>query len=93
MTLPAGKTEYQEIHNGITIKGFSYAKSDIQQSAQSIADVCFDASGQNDFKDFIASLSETGFNDSRFFSCGCCLCIMSLYTVAGTPEILILSQN
>jgi len=64
MTLPAGKTEYQEIHNKISIEGFSYAESDIKQSAEMIADVCFDASGQNDFNAFTASLSETGFNDS-----------------------------
>ena len=66
MTLPAGGTEYQETHNGITIKGFSYTESDIKQSAQGIADICFDASGQSDFKDFIASLSETGFKGSSF---------------------------
>lgn len=65
MTLPAGTKEYQENHNGIAIQGFSYTESDIQQSSQRIASICFDTSGQQSFNDYIASLSETGFNNSE----------------------------
>jgi len=65
MTLPAGTKEYQETHNGITIQGFSYSETEIKQSVETVADICFDASGQKDFNDYIASLSETGFNNSN----------------------------
>jgi len=64
MTLPTGTTEYKETHNGIDIQGVSYTESNIEQSAQKIADICFDTSRQCDFNAYIASLSETGFNDS-----------------------------
>lgn len=65
MNLPAGTEEYQETHNGIAIQGFSYTENNIQQSAETIADICFDVSGQNNFNDYIASLNETGFNNSN----------------------------
>jgi len=65
MTLPVGKNEYQEIHNGIAIQGFSYTETEIKQSVETVADICFDASGQKDFNDYIASLSETGFNNNN----------------------------
>ncbi len=66
MTLPSGKEEYQEVHNGVSIEGFSYTEADIKQSAKIIANSCFDTLGKNDFNAYIASLSETGFNDSGF---------------------------
>jgi len=65
MTLPTGRTEYQEKHNGIVIQGFSYTETEIQQSAKMVASICFDASGEKAFNDYMASLSETGFNNSK----------------------------
>ena len=60
-TLPVGKTTYGTIHNDIHIKGMSYTEKDMCQSAQIIADVCFDASGKKEFDEFLLSLSDTGF--------------------------------
>lgn len=59
--LPSGKAIYQETHNGMCIQGMSYNEEDVNQSAQSVADICFDALGQEDFKIYILSLSDTGF--------------------------------
>lgn len=59
--LPAGKAVYQETHNGMCIQGISYSEDDINQSAQIVADICFDTLGQQDFESYILSLSDTGF--------------------------------
>ncbi len=60
--LPTGKTTYQETYNGMSIQGISYSEDELNQSAQIIADVCFDTRGQDDFKDYMLSLSGTGFS-------------------------------
>jgi len=65
MALPIGKEEYSKTHNGISIRGVSYTYKNIEQSTQSIADKCFDASGQHDFNTFISSIPETGFNNTE----------------------------
>ncbi len=57
MTLPAGTKEYQENHNGIAIQGFSYTESDIQQSSQRIASICFDTSAQQIFNDYMSGFT------------------------------------
>ena len=59
--LPAGKAIYQETHNGICIQGISYSEDDLNQSAQIVADICFDTLGQKDFKNYMLSLDDTGF--------------------------------
>lgn len=59
--LPVGKEIYQETHNGMCIQGISYTENDLNQSAQIIADICFDTPGQKDFDNYILSLSDTGF--------------------------------
>ena len=59
--LPAGKAIYQETHNGMCIQGISYSEDDLNQSAQIVADICFDTHGQKDFENYILSLSDTGF--------------------------------
>lgn len=60
--LPAGKAIYQEIHNGMCIQGIAYSEYDLNQSAQNIANICFDTRGQEDFRNYILSLSDTGFS-------------------------------
>ncbi|TFH47114.1 MAG: hypothetical protein E4G94_00875 [ANME-2 cluster archaeon] len=60
-TLPAGNAIYQEIHNGMCIQGISYSEDDLNQSAQIVADICFDSLGKKDFEDYLLSLSDTGF--------------------------------
>jgi len=60
-TLPVGTVAYQEKCDDYSIKGFTYTESDIEQSAQIIADICFDSSGQESFESYIHSLSDTGF--------------------------------
>lgn len=60
--LPIGKTNYQKTHNGMCIQGISYNEEDLNQSAQVIADICFDTRGQEDFENYILSLSDTGFS-------------------------------
>jgi len=60
--LPAGNVVYQEIHNGIFIQGISYTEDDLNQSAQIVADICFDTPGQKDFENYLLSLSDTGFS-------------------------------
>lgn len=57
-----GKKEYEERHNGISIVGRSYTDKEIDASAQSIADICFDSSESKRFADYMGSLSETGFS-------------------------------
>ncbi|MEA3478956.1 MAG: hypothetical protein U9R60_12295 [Bacteroidota bacterium] len=59
--LPAGKAIYQETHSGMSIQGISYSEDDLNQSAQIVADICFDTRGQEDFENYIRSLSDTGF--------------------------------
>lgn len=59
--LPAGKANYQETHNGMCIQGISYSEDDLNQSAQSVANICFDTRGREDFENYILSLSDTGF--------------------------------
>ncbi|MBU3916091.1 hypothetical protein KKA14_11200 [bacterium] len=61
-SLPTGKAIYQEIHNGMKIQGVSYSENDLFQSAQIVADVCFNTSGQKAFEDYILSLNDTGFS-------------------------------
>ncbi|MDD5015496.1 MAG: hypothetical protein PHW73_10465 [Atribacterota bacterium] len=63
--LPAGKTIYQEIHNGMCIQGIAYSEYDLNQSAQIIAAICFDAHGLEDFNNYILSLNDTGFSPIR----------------------------
>ena len=58
---PVGTREYKENHNGISIAGFSYTEDELEKSAQTVADVCFDNSGQESFENYILSLSDTGF--------------------------------
>jgi len=60
--LPAGKAIYQETHNGMCIQGITYSEDDLNQSAQNVADICFDTRGQEDFKNYMLSLSDTGFS-------------------------------
>ena len=60
-TLPAGNAIYQEIHNGMCIQGISYSEDDLNQSAQIVADICFDSLGKKDFEKYLLSLSDTGF--------------------------------
>ncbi len=60
--LPAGKAIYQEIHNGMCIQGIAYSEDDLSQSAQIVADICFDTRGQEVFENYILSLSDTGFS-------------------------------
>jgi len=59
--LPAGNAIYQETHNGMCIQGISYSEEDLNQSAQIVADICFDTIGQKNFENYILSLSDTGF--------------------------------
>jgi len=59
--LPAGKAIYQETHNGMCIQGITYSEDDLNQSAQNVANVCFDTRGQEDFENYMLSLSDTGF--------------------------------
>ena len=59
--LPAGKAIYQETHNGMCIQGISYSEDDLNQSAQIVANICFDTLGQKDFENYLLSLSDTGF--------------------------------
>jgi len=59
--LPAGKAIYQETHNGMYIQGRSYSENYLNQSAQIVADICFDTIGQKNFENYILSLSDTGF--------------------------------
>ncbi len=59
--LPAGEAIYQETHNGMCIQGISYTEDDLNQSAQVIADICFDTLGLKDFKNYMLSLADTGF--------------------------------
>ncbi len=61
-TLPAGKVIYLEVHNGMRIQGVSYSEDNLTQSAQIVADICFDTSGQKAFEDYMLSLNDTGFN-------------------------------
>jgi len=63
--LPTGKTTYQETHNGMCIQGISYSEEDLNQSAQIVANICFDTLGQKDFDNYILSLSETGFRPTK----------------------------
>lgn len=60
-SLPAGTKVYQENHNSIYIEGVYYAENEIEDSAEIIADICFDISGNDSFESYIHSLSETGF--------------------------------
>ena len=60
--LPVGNAIYQEIHNGMSIQGIYYNEEDLNQSAQVVADICFDIHGQKDFENYILSLSDTGFS-------------------------------
>lgn len=60
--LPVGKAIYQETHNGICIEGIAYSEDDLNQSSQIVADICFDTPGQEDFKNYILSLTDTGFS-------------------------------
>jgi len=59
--LATGNTIYQETHNGMSIQGISYTEDDLNQSAQIVADICFDTLGQKDFENYMLSLSDTGF--------------------------------
>ena len=59
--LPAGKAIYQDTHNGMCIQGISYSEDNLNQSAQIVADICFDTRGQEDFENYLLSLSDTGF--------------------------------
>lgn len=59
--LPIGTTEYEENHNGISIAGFSYTENELEQSAQVVADICFDRSGNESFESYMLSLSDTDF--------------------------------
>lgn len=59
--LPMGKPIYRETHNGMCIHGISYSEDDLNQSAQTIADICFDARGQANFESYMVSISDTGF--------------------------------
>jgi len=60
--LPIGNAVYEKNHNGLCIKGIFYSEDDLNQSAQVIADICFDTSGQRNFENFMLSLSDTGFS-------------------------------
>ena len=60
--LPAGEPIYQEIHNGMCIHGIAYSEDDLNQSAQIVADTCFDTLGKKDFENYTQSLSDTGFS-------------------------------
>jgi len=60
-SLPVGTVAYQEKCDDYSIKGFTYAESEIEQSGQIIADICFDSSGKESFENYIHSLSDTGF--------------------------------
>jgi len=59
--LPTGNTIYHETHNGMHIQGISYTEDDLNQSAQIVADICFDTIGLKDFENYLLSLSDTGF--------------------------------
>ena len=59
--LPAGKAIYQDTHSGMCIQGISYSEDNLNQSAQIVADICFDTRGQEDFENYILSLRDTGF--------------------------------
>jgi len=59
--LPTGKVIYQETHNNMSIQGISYTEDELNDSVQTVADICFDATGQKNFEEYIRSLSDTGF--------------------------------
>jgi hypothetical protein len=63
--IPVGTTVYQENHSGISIAGFSYTENNIEQSAQTIADICFDSAGNERFKNYMLSLNDTGFTPTN----------------------------
>ncbi len=60
-SLPIGTAVYKESHNGFSIKGFSYTEENVESSAQIVAGICFDSSGQESFENYMLSLSDTGF--------------------------------
>jgi len=60
-SLPVGTESYQEECGDYFIKGIIYTESDIEQSAQIIADICFDSIGNERFENYIHSLNDTGF--------------------------------
>lgn len=62
--LPVGNEIYQETHNGMYIQGISYTEDELNQSAQIVADICFDTLGLNDFENYMSSLSSTKFSDT-----------------------------
>ena len=64
--LPKGNISYEEIHNGMNIRGISYTEDEIDKSARIVADICFDTRGRKDFKNYVSSLDDTGFSSFNF---------------------------
>lgn len=60
-SLPAGTVAYQKKCDEYSIQGFVYTESDIEQSCEIIADICFDSPGNKSFENYIHSLNDTGF--------------------------------
>ncbi len=64
-SLPKGTAVYQKDNNRFSINGYSFTDNDIENSAQIVADICFDNSGKNKFESFMNTLSDTGFSPPK----------------------------
>ncbi|KAF3983513.1 MAG: hypothetical protein HFP81_06800 [Methylococcales symbiont of Hymedesmia sp. n. MRB-2018] len=63
--LPKGTTNYQEMHNGVSIIGISYSDNQVKQYSELVKNACFDSDGQDELNAYISSIGETGFTSTQ----------------------------
>lgn len=59
--MPYGQEIYSDKQN-LLLLGIAFNNNELQQCVTEVKKRCFDAQGQDDFNDFVSSISDTGFN-------------------------------
>lgn len=61
MNMSSGKVIYKD-NKTLSLLGISFDSDQLQRSISEVKKNCFDTRGQDDFNDFVNSISDTGFN-------------------------------